>query len=492
MLKDMPRGKASQVGGMFSRLKGVVSGLLRGRATPRVLLFLVAVLFKVVASALAGVGFVLNSPLLLILSTVVWVVWFVLLFLVALPMIDQLWQNRMRWLKPVVAIIVTILLLVGLAEAVAVPSMSLESVQSWVLGANTPEILASFESVFAYNDATALCHQATDNLIRGENPYATANVISAMEEFNLSPDKLTPLREGCFAGVFPYPSSEQMEQFWQEASQNPEDVPPEVVSKLSYPAASFLLPAPFVLLGVEDLRLIFLFFILPPLGYVLWRAPRDKRIFLLGALLISLELWNSLAAGETGSLCFPFLLLAWLLPRRHLWLSAIFMGVAVATKQVIWFFLPFYLVMIFRMVGTKKSLSVLSVIAGIFLAANIAFIVQGPMLWVTSLLSPMVDNLFPLGVGVITIVTGGVLEIQSPLVFSILEIGIGVGAFIWYFRVGYRYPHTGLVLAMLPLFFAWRSLWAYFFYADIILLAAVISDYGDLAGQGALPLRSAE
>ncbi len=48
------------------------------------------------------------------------------------------------------------------------------------------------------------------------------------------------------------------------------------------------------------------------------------------------------------------------------------------------------------------------------------------------------------------------------------------------------YPHTALVLSVFPLFFAWRSLWGYFFYVDIILLAAVlVNEYGKTkAGAG--------
>jgi hypothetical protein len=35
---------------------------------------------------------------------------------------------------------------------------------------------------------------------------------------------------------------------------------------------------------------------------------------------------------------------------------------------------------------------------------------------------------------------------------------------------------------MLPLFFGWRSLWSYFFYIDIIVLAAIIIDeYGKMS-----------
>jgi hypothetical protein len=46
----------------------------------------------------------------------------------------------------------------------------------------------------------------------------------------------------------------------------------------------------------------------------------------------------------------------------------------------------------------------------------------------------------------------------------------------WYFVNCRKYPHTGPILAFFPLFFAWRSLWSYFFYIDIIVLAAVMID----------------
>jgi hypothetical protein len=45
---------------------------------------------------------------------------------------------------------------------------------------------------------------------------------------------------------------------------------------------------------------------------------------------------------------------------------------------------------------------------------------------------------------------------------------------VWYFRYAGRYPQAGPILAIIPLFFAWRSLFSYFFYADIIALAYIL------------------
>jgi hypothetical protein len=39
-----------------------------------------------------------------------------------------------------------------------------------------------------------------------------------------------------------------------------------------------------------------------------------------------------------------------------------------------------------------------------------------------------------------------------------------------------------VILPILPLFFAWRSLWPYFFYVDIIMLAVVMQGYRQIDG----------
>jgi uncharacterized membrane protein len=208
--------------------------------------------------------------------------------------------------------------------------------------------------------------------------------------------------------------------------------------------------------------------------YAVWVIPKQKRLLFVGAILISLDLWNSVAGGETGSLCFPLLLVAWLALNRNLWLSVICMGLAVTTKQTAWFFLPFYLILLFKTQGIKKLLIVLSTISGIFLISNLPFIIADPKLWLASLASPIVAPMFPVGGGLTIFVTGGFINIQSPFSFSILEGFAFMVVIFWYFIYGKRYPQTGPILAIIPLFFAWRSLWSYFFYAAIISLAYIM------------------
>ena len=90
------------------------------------------------------------------------------------------------------------------------------------------ELVGSLNNAYGYNDGTALCHQATESFINGDNPYATANTVSATLRFGGASGKLTPLSQGRFAGQFPYPDPETLEQFWQEASQHPDIAPPNL------------------------------------------------------------------------------------------------------------------------------------------------------------------------------------------------------------------------------------------------------------------------
>jgi hypothetical protein len=451
----------------------------QSHSTPRIQLFFIAILFKIVASALSAVGFVLLSPAFSVSGTVIWLFFSAVLLLVASPGVDVYLKDRMRWLRPAALTITIFFCVIGLLLLVLASTVGLASIRSDKPEGELSRLMVSFDGVFGYNDATALTHQAAENLLDGKNPYAVSNIVSATIEFNGATDKLTPLREGKFADVFPYPTAAQLEQLWQEAAQDPSHIPPELESKFNYPAGCFLLPAPLIWLGVGDLRFIYLIFIIPALVYVTIKVPKSYRLFFIAALIVSVEIWSSLAAGETGLLYFPFLLLAWVLYRRNLWASALFMAVAVATKQITWFFLPFYLIVIFRTMGWRRVLSVVAIIIVVFIAANAWFFASDPSLWLSSIFAPVAGKMFPLGVGVISLVTGGLITVQSPLIFSIMEFAVFALAIIWYFFYCRRYPHTAPVLAVLPLFFAWRSLWGYFFYIDIIVLAAIlINEYG--------------
>ena len=441
---------------------------------PRIFLLFFAIVIQLFASAISGVGFSLNRNVYWLAGTALWILWFATMFIIAVPGTDVfLWDYRNQLKKTALAIF-GILLALGIFELL----MALFLAPVFQNSGDFATLLDQMRHGFQYNDGTALEHQATENFLEGENPYAHANLIEEMLEHNGSFDRVTPLRTGRLADVFPYPTQEQLKQIWDRAISDPSQSPPEIESRVCYPAGFFLIPAPFVAAGITDMRLIYFIFVVAGLTYAVWKIPKKNKLILITFAIVSLELWNSLADGETGSIIFPFLLIAWMSLGKNRWTSAIAMGLAVTTKQTAWFFLPFYLILLWNKTGLKSLIFTGAIIGTIFVLTNAYYIILDPGLWLMSILSPMKDPMFPLGVGLVNIATSGLVDIKNPLPFTALEILVFIGSIIWYIRNCARCPLAGILISVLPLFFAWRSLWSYFFYVQMIMLACMLLESG--------------
>jgi hypothetical protein len=447
-----------------------------GDAPPRALLYYWIVVIQLAASAISGVGYVLQSPKWYLGGAFIWIGWFVLMFQMVRPAPGGFLERRVHGVRHGAFVIFATLFTLGVLEvvtfAVIYPVFS-----SKHHGGPISDVLAGFKEVFQYNDGDILVQQAGENLLDGLNPYAHANIIEGLIAYHGAYDRVTPLRVGRFADDFPYPSLDSIKALIDQAAKDSAHPPAELISDVSYPAGSFLLPAPFLAVGIKDIRVIYAILAAAGLGYAVWVMPGRRRWLFLGGVLVSLEFWNSIAAGDTSVTCFPLLLVAWLTLRRKNRVSALFMGLAVATKQTAWFVLPFYLILLYRSDDRRRIPSMLGIIVGVFAVCNLPFIIADPGLWLKSVLSPMSDPVFPLGVGLINLVTSGLVNIRSSLPFTVLELAAMVGGFIWYWRNCRRAPHAGLILAVLPLFFAWRSLWPYFFYVGMIAFAGVCSGH---------------
>jgi len=317
-------------------------------ATPRTLLFYFAVLILLLSVAISELGFALNNPIIFIAGTLVLALWFEIIFIALLPETNNALVKYTNQLKRGALIIFVLLILIGLSEALSIIIVIPGLIHNQNITGGFHQLLMEVEDGYKYNDASALSQQAVESLLHGQNPYARSNIIRALSKYNASYDRVTPLRTGSLSKVFPAPQDSQLEQIWNKANHHPDLIPVELESRVCYPAASFLLPAPFIFLGIEDIRVVYAIFFFAGLAYAIWVIPKEKRLLFIGVALISLELWNSLAdGGELGNLCFPFLMVAWLALNKNYWLSAICLGLAVATKQTAWFFIPFYLILSF-------------------------------------------------------------------------------------------------------------------------------------------------
>ena len=443
----------------------------RLNSRPRLTLLFISIFVKLVAAGVSGVGFFLASPLFALPGIFLWLLWFWLLFRIADKRSDESLLPKQRWMKPAA---VALSCLIAVAGVGWVTTVSMTTADRAASESQDPsEISTAISELFGYNDATALCQQAADNLFEGENPYAHPNIVTASLKYGGASLKLTPLMRGSFAAVFPYPTQDQLLQVWQQALQNPAQPPLEIESSLDYPSGSFLLLAPFIAAGITDIRIVYAILLLLAVGYAAWLMPK-YRWLMLATVLLSLEIPNLILIGETGALQFPFLLLGFLLVRKRLWVSAVLMGIAISIKQVSWFYMAFYMVMVYKEIGLRRLLQVSCVAVLIFIGFNTPFIAMDPGLWLSSVLAPMANPMFPIGIGPVSVVTSGIVSFDNRLVFAVLEFVVFVGSLVWYYRHYRRYAYAGPVLAVLPLFFAWRSMWTYLFFVDLIVFGMLL------------------
>lgn len=352
-----------------------------------------------------------------------------------------------------------------------------------------------------HNDAIALNQCAAKLFLQGQNPYTSLDLYACYDELGIGPDRTTPLRRGLLGHLDAYPSNDLLFAAWEFRRGLPsvgEDGreldpgrPPEFVWRPSYPALSFLLVVPAVLLDIEPNWLSVLCLV-AAIALVVARAEPTLRGLVLTALLASLSV-VAFTMGGTSDLFYALPLVAAWLWRERRW-SAVALGIACATKQIAWFAAPFYLLAVLHQRGPREAARRLALAAIPFVAANATFLILDPAAWVAGVLAPMAEPAFARGVGLVLLGTGGTLPLLAPAAYLALEIVTYAVALLAAWRLRGRHPELGLLLAYVPLFFAWRSLFSYFFLLPLFAAASVARmplgalAVRDAARLGAVPL----
>jgi uncharacterized membrane protein len=321
------------------------------------------------------------------------------------------------------------------------------------------------------NDGTSLDTNAAVLLLQGRNPYADSNILNVVREFSIQPDWTTPLREGQFANRLDYPSPAELGSAM--ATDQKTGHAPEFESKVSYPALSFLTLVPFIWLNIFNVLALYLFCYIA-LVAIAWKVVRPElRPWVLLLALANVPMWTSVVGGNLDLLYILPIVLTWLLRERRWW-SALFLGLALASKQQAWLFVPFYALMVWRQDNFMEVVRRLLIAGGVALAINLPFILWNPQAWFSGVMAPVVDPMFPSGVGIIGLSSTPLLPFFPPWVYEVLECMAMLVALAWYWRLCKERPEAAMLLAVLPLFFAWRSLPSYFYCAAFplfILLA---------------------
>jgi hypothetical protein len=365
---------------------------------------------------------------------------------ISLPDRRYVWPHRVAWL------VVCVMALVGASWFFAAPQ---DHSADW-----TPY----------HNDAIALNDCAARLLLDGRDPYTDLDIYTCYAVLGIGADRTTPLRQGLFARDGLYPTDSELDTVWAiQSHESQQQV--EFESKPSYPALSFVLIAPWVALG-WDANVLYVVCLVLAMGLVLLRAPTGLRAFVLTGLLGAAGL-AAFTVGGSADLLYALPLVAAWLWREKRW-SGLLFGVACATKQIAWFFAPFYFIAIATREGWHVAVRKSAAAVAIFALTNLPFVLADPGAWIAGVSAPVADPMFPRGAGLIFLTLNDLLPLWTPLAYTGLEVGAFAVCVAVAWRTRRTSPELGAVLALLPLFFAYRSLFSYFFLLPLFAFAALV------------------
>ncbi|TMD58999.1 MAG: DUF2029 domain-containing protein [Chloroflexi bacterium] len=320
-----------------------------------------------------------------------------------------------------------------------------------------------------HNDAIAIQQCAAQLVLQGQDPYRSLDLFSCYQRLGIGPDRTTPLKRGLFADVPVYPTDAQLDAAWDARVADPASNV-EFEWRPSYPALAFLLIVPWTLFGFDPNHLSVLLLVLG-MTLILLRGQPRARGLLLTAMLSSIVVIAWTIGGSSDLLYAIPLLAAWLWRERR-W-SALLLGIALATKQLAWFAAPYYLMQVIVSRGKREAVIRFGIASAVFVVTNAPFLLADPAAWIAGVTTPVHEPMFARGAGIVFLSTVGGLPLPSAGVYTVAE-GI---AMIICLVIGWRArrtsPELGLMLAFVPLFFAWRSLFSYFFLLPLFAAGSI-------------------
>ena len=277
------------------------------------------------------------------------------------------------------------------------------------------------------------------------------------------------------------------------------------VDQVSYPAGSFLLLAPFQILGIHHLGADWVDLLAWLLAAVILYVVSPSHIKWLSPLLLLSSLFTfTFAHGGTDSLFIPFMMIAALRwdafvvlanSRWSRWIGPIALGVACSLKQTPWFTVPFFIVGIaieaerHDVPIVKTTLRYLGLIVAPFAAFNLPFIVWSPREWLHGTFLPLTQPLVPDGQGLVTLATHGFARVvhtrNLQIAGFLLLLALLIAFFVWY----PVFKRIWLLVLPIVLFVPSRSLSSYLVDFVPAALIAVITTQQVVHRPGVTPRR---
>jgi hypothetical protein len=288
-------------------------------------------------------------------------------------------------------------------------------------------------------DSVVVPHRAAELLLNWQNPYRDFDVSEALAHFGVPETLATHLENGA------------------------------ELHSLNYPALSFLSVAPFVALGLTDIRAIYLAELILMVLICVSRVRGAWRPLVAAAVVgNTIVVRQNILAGVDP--LWALLLSVGILFIDSPILSALAVGLAAADRQPAWFFVPFYVLIVWKRDGRLETLRRGAIALAAFALPNLPFFVADPASYWSGVSAPMLGDLESYGVGFVRFGIDGVLPLLPRGVYGVLSLVVFVGLLGLLARRWRDLPNAALVFPSVALWFAWRSLQNYFAFMGLFAL----------------------
>lgn len=287
------------------------------------------------------------------------------------------------------------------------------------------------------SDAVVATHGAAELFLEGRHPYADFDMLERLERFGVPADFATHLEDGTPLRSF------------------------------NYPVLAFLVPAPFIATGLDDVRFIYLAEVLVLLVLVTISAREPWRPYALAAGVGGIAVMRQFVVAGVDPAWALLLLAAWL--TRGARGSAVLLGLAISARQTAWPVAPLLILWTWRRHGRREALGHTAIAGAVALALHAPFLITAPEAVIGGITEVVLMPIERGGVGLSLLAAAGILP-EVPRGVHTVAAAAAFGVLVWAYARRSVAPLSPLALAPLPLFLAWRGLQSYFALAPLLLL----------------------
>lgn len=286
----------------------------------------------------------------------------------------------------------------------------------------------------ALTDEIIIQTYAAKMFLEGKDPYINSNMSGVFNFIQPNPLYVTPGLNGKLVETVLYPG----------------------MSVLAFvPVALFNLPDYTILLVVSGLNLV-----------VMYRYLNERKMvnilpYFAVVLLLSIYTFGLSIGGSTDILWIFFLILSYT-TRNKPWLSGLFYGLSLSSKQLSVIAFPFLLYLIFKEKNRsyKQIFSFFLFSSLSFLLTNLPFIIMQPWDWLRNIIGAEFQPVFGIGIGFSELSFTGLVNIPSS-VFTLIFISFTIILFLIYIKFFNDLKYAIFVFPMFIFLFNFRLLLGY-------------------------------